>query len=106
MTKIKMSKNEDNSSSSADFVEKRRGALERYLNRTAAHPILRIDPDFREFLELGSDLPRATSTSALSGAGVMRLFSKVGDTVSKITFKMDENNPVIIRLLSLSHFRL
>ena len=30
-----------------EFVEKRRAALERYLNRTASHPNLRVDPDFR-----------------------------------------------------------
>ncbi|KAK7496822.1 hypothetical protein BaRGS_00011802 [Batillaria attramentaria] len=89
MTKIKMSKEE---SGSADFVERRRAALERYLNRTAAHPVLLQDPDFKEFLEKESDLPRATSTSALSGAGVMRLFHKVGESLEKIAFKMDEND--------------
>ncbi|XP_013417433.1 sorting nexin-2 [Lingula anatina] len=89
MTKIKMSKEDQGSS---EFVEKRRAALERYLNRTAAHPVLRMDPDFREFLELNGDLPKATNTSALSGAGVMRLFNKVGDAVGKITFKMDETD--------------
>lgn len=40
------------------------------------------------------ELPKATSTSALSGAGVMRLFNKVGETVNKITYKMDESDPV------------
>ena len=39
----------------AEFVERRRASLERYMNRTAAHPVLRSDPDFREFLELGQD---------------------------------------------------
>ncbi|XP_013776606.1 sorting nexin-2-like isoform X2 [Limulus polyphemus] len=91
MTKIKMNKEE--SLSSSDFIEKRRAALERYLNRTSGHPVLRMDPDFREFLELESELPRATNTSALSGAGVMRLFSRVGESVSKMTFKMDESDP-------------
>lgn len=52
MTKIKMS-NQAEQGSSAEFVEKRRASLERYLNRTAAHPILGVDPDFREFLETG-----------------------------------------------------
>lgn len=41
-----------------------------------------------------SELPKATSTSALSGAGVLRLFNKVGETVNKITYKMDESDPV------------
>lgn len=92
MTKIKMS-NQAEQGSSADFIEKRRASLERYLNRTAAHPVLCVDPDFREFLEADMDLPKATNTSALSGAGVMRLFNKVGETVNKITYKMDENDP-------------
>lgn len=36
-----------------DFIERRRSALERYLRRTADHPVLILDPDFREFLESG-----------------------------------------------------
>nr|CAD7441792.1 unnamed protein product [Timema bartmani] len=93
MTKIKMS-NQSEQGSSAEFVEKRRASLERYLNRTAAHPILSVDPDFREFLEADTELPKSTNTSALSGAGVMRLFNKVGETVNKITYKMDESDPL------------
>lgn len=84
-----------NANQAGDFVEKRRHVLERFLNRIAVHPFLRIDPDFRDFLEIDSDLPRSTSTSALSGAGVARFFSKVGETMSKISYKMDENDPVI-----------
>ncbi|KAH0945191.1 hypothetical protein HN011_006424 [Eciton burchellii] len=93
-TKIKMSgdKNQEQNSSSTEFIERRRAALERYLNRTAAHPVLSIDPDFREFLEADVELPKATNTSALSGKGVMRLFNKVGETVNKITYKMDESD--------------
>lgn len=34
-----------------EWVEQRRAALERFLNRVAQHPILRIDPDFIHFLE-------------------------------------------------------
>ncbi|KAF4531009.1 hypothetical protein B566_EDAN009753 [Ephemera danica] len=79
-TKIKMT-NQADQGSSADFVERRRASLERYLNRTAMHPILQMD------------LPRATNTSALSGAGMMRLFNKVGETVNKITYKMEESDP-------------
>ncbi|XP_043503512.1 sorting nexin-2 [Polistes fuscatus] len=93
-TKIKMSgdKNQEQNSSSTEFIERRRAALERYVNRTAAHPVLSVDPDFREFLEADMELPKATNTSALSGAGVMRLFNKVGETVNKITYKMDESD--------------
>ena len=39
------------------------------------------------------DLPRATSTSALSSASVFRLLGRVGDTVNKMTYKMEENDP-------------
>ncbi|XP_044735424.1 sorting nexin-2 [Chrysoperla carnea] len=94
MTKIKMSnQSETGSPTSSDFVERRKQGLERYLRRTAKHPVLRVDPDFREFLESDMELPKATNTSALSGAGVMRLFNKVGETVNKIAFKMDETDP-------------
>ena len=57
MTKIKMSgdKNQEQSSSSTEFIERRRAALERYLNRTAAHPVLGFDPDFIDFLKAGKD---------------------------------------------------
>ncbi|CAH0401390.1 unnamed protein product [Chilo suppressalis] len=101
-TKLKMtstpsteSANGNNSSGSvqSQFVERRRAALERFLNRVAQHPVLCIDPDFREFLESDTELPKATSTSALSGAGVLRLFNKVGETVNKITYRMDESDP-------------
>ncbi|OWF51369.1 sorting nexin-2-like isoform X2 [Mizuhopecten yessoensis] len=87
MTKIKMSKEE---SGALDFVERRRLTLERFLTRTAQHPLLRKDIDFREFLERDGELPKATSTSALSSAGVKRLFHKVGDAVDKISYKMEE----------------
>lgn len=50
MTKIKMAKTEEEAAS-IDFVEKRRAALERYLNRIGKHKVLLQDPDFRDFLE-------------------------------------------------------
>lgn len=51
MTKIKMSNQEQ--AGSGDFVERRKQSLERYVRRTAKHPVLRVDPDVREFLESG-----------------------------------------------------
>ncbi|CAG9839421.1 unnamed protein product [Diabrotica balteata] len=93
MTKIKMSSQDGPTTNGNDFVERRRASLERYLKRTAQHPVLVLDPDFRDFLESDIELPKATSTSALSSAGVMRLFNKVGETVNKITYKMDETDP-------------
>jgi sorting nexin-1/2 len=108
-TKIKISGQSENSATggghnsnqAGDFVEKRRNTLQRFLNRIAVHPMLRIDPDFRDFLEIDSDLPKSSSTSALSGAGVARFFSKVGETMSKISYKMDENDPVMSIFLLL-----
>ncbi|XP_045611991.1 sorting nexin-2 isoform X1 [Procambarus clarkii] len=91
-TKIKLSSDKSTDSASSDFIEKRRASLERYMNRTGSHPTLRADPDFREFIELDAELPRATQTSALSSAGVLRLFNRVGETVNKMTFKMDESD--------------
>lgn len=92
MTKVKMSKEEDATLAQDEFVERRRAALERYLNRTAAHPVLRVDTDFKQFVELETELPKATSTSALSSAGVKRLFNMVGDSMNKMTYKMDESD--------------
>ncbi|KAH9520421.1 Sorting nexin-1 [Bulinus truncatus] len=89
MTKVKMSKEE---SGSSDFIERRKAALERFLVRIAAHPTLASDPDYIEFLEKDGDLPKSTSTSALSGAGVLRLFHKVGESLEKITLKVDESD--------------
>ena len=60
----------------------------------AKQPQLRADVDFVEFLEKNEDLPRSTSTSALSGAGVLRLFNKVGDSLNKISFHMNETDQV------------
>ena len=92
-TKVKMQQPADNvNGNDQAWVENRRASLERYLNRTAAHPTLRLDLNFITFLETDQELPRAVNTAALSGAGVMRLFNKVGETVNKITYKMDEND--------------
>ncbi len=54
----------------------------------SSHPCLRRDPATVRFLESGGDLPRATSTSALSSASVLRLFGRASDAVaSKITYR-------------------
>ncbi|XP_006626912.1 sorting nexin-2 [Lepisosteus oculatus] len=88
MTKVKVGKED---SSSAEFVEKRRSALERYLVRTVKHPTLLQDPDVLQFLE-SSELPRAVSTQALSGAGILRMVNKAADAVNKMTIKMNESD--------------
>ncbi|KAL4660878.1 sorting nexin-2 isoform X2 [Arapaima gigas] len=88
MTKVKVGKED---LSSAEFVEKRRSALERYLMRTVKHPTLIQDPDVVQFLE-SSELPRAVSTQALSGAGILRMVNKAADAVNKMTIKMNESD--------------
>ncbi|XP_049284922.1 sorting nexin-2 isoform X1 [Anopheles funestus] len=95
-TKVKMGsqpQSDPGTGVNLEWIENRRASLERFLNRVAQHPILCQDTDFVNFLESDQELPRAVNTAALSGAGVMRLFNKVGETVNKITYKMDENDP-------------
>lgn len=96
-TKVKISPQQTDSTAgptnTMEWVEIRRAALERFLQKTAQHPILRVDLDFINFLQSDKELPRAVNTAALSGAGVMRLFNKFGETVNRITYKMDENDP-------------
>lgn len=97
MAKVKMSK--DTETTPIDFLEKRRAALERFLQRLAAHKSFRYDPDFRDFLEISEDLPKANNTSALSGAGMLKMFKSVTDSVTKIAVKMEETDQVGIKML-------
>eukprot|EP00069_Balaena_mysticetus_P003156 bmy_16057T0 len=90
MTKVKVGKED---SSSAEFLEKRRAALERYLQRIVNHPTMLQDPDVREFLEK-EELPRAVGTQTFSGAGLLKMFNKATDAVSKMTIKMNESDIV------------
>ncbi|XP_068427648.1 sorting nexin-1-like [Clinocottus analis] len=88
MTKMKVGMDDP---SSVEFVERRRAALERYLQRIVSHPSLLQDPDVREFLER-EELPRAVSTQALSGAGFLKMINKASDAVNKMTIKMNESD--------------
>lgn len=88
MTKVKVGKED---ASSAEFVEKRRAALERFLQRILSYPTLLQDPDVREFLE-SEELPKAASTQLFSGAGFLKMIHKYTEAVSKMTIKMDETD--------------
>ncbi|XP_038145777.1 sorting nexin-1-like isoform X2 [Cyprinodon tularosa] len=88
MTKVKVGMDDP---SSVEFVEKRRAALERYLERIVSHPLLLQDPDVREFLER-ENLPRALNTQTLSGAGFLKMINRASDAVSKMTIKMNESD--------------
>ncbi|XP_069021782.1 sorting nexin-1-like isoform X2 [Embiotoca jacksoni] len=88
MTKVKVGMDDP---SSVEFVERRRSALERYLQRVVSHPSLLQDPDVREFLER-EDLPRAVNTQTLSGAGFLKMINKASDSINKMTIKMNESD--------------
>lgn len=49
-----MSGSQSDQATSAEFIEKRRLALERFLKRVALHPVLRNDKNFCDFLEQGN----------------------------------------------------
>ena len=66
------------------------------MNRNVAHSALRMDPDIRDFLTLDADLPKSSATSALSTAGVMRLFGKVGDAVTKLSSSVTDSDQVYL----------
>ncbi|XP_065319662.1 sorting nexin-2-like isoform X4 [Gordionus sp. m RMFG-2023] len=83
MTKLKIGSKDD--TFSADFAERRRAALERYINRTANHWCLMKDPCLHEFLQAEGELPRAVNTSSLSSNQVMKMINRVAsDITSKL----------------------
>ncbi|KAK4273738.1 hypothetical protein QN277_017076 [Acacia crassicarpa] len=49
-----------------EFVEQRRLALEKYLRKLAAHPVIRTSEELRVFLEVQGKLPLAKSTDVAS----------------------------------------
>lgn len=77
-----------------EFIIRRRASLERFINRVAQHPVLRLDPDFREFVEADGQLPKASNTSAFSVAAGIRFISRFGEQMTKMTYKMEEKDPV------------
>ena len=76
----------------AHFVTRRRAALERFITRVTLHPVLRLDSDLVDFLECDGELPRASSTATISSASVFKMISRVGETVNKMTYKMEEGD--------------
>ena len=72
------------------------------MNRTASHASLRTDPEFREFLELETDLPRASQTATFSGRNMMKMINKVGDSITNITLKLEETDDWYVFLGSIA----
>lgn len=89
MAKVKIAKD---SGLPMNFLEHRRSYLERYLNRLVQHPKLLEDPDVREFVESPQDLPKSSSTQAVSVDGVLRVFASISDQVSKLGTKNNEQD--------------
>lgn len=87
-TKVKMANSPEPDGKLPEFVERRRAALERYLNRTAIHPIFQVDPDFRDFLESGNLLKLSSN---------FWHFSKVG---MRCRAMLRDHNEMILRIFS------
>lgn len=49
-----------------EFVEQRRVALEKYLRKLAAHPVIRTSDELKVFLQVSGKLPLSTSTDVAS----------------------------------------
>ncbi|ETN85551.1 PX domain protein [Necator americanus] len=89
MTKTKAT---SDPATSRDVAVRRARQLERFLKRVVQHPRLRIDCDVRDFLTIETELPRASQTAALSGAGMKRMIKSVGEVFSKMAFHMEEGD--------------
>jgi len=85
-TKVKIG-NEDDM-----FVQRRQQQLQRWINNIAKHAALTRDIDFQGFLTQDTIAP-ATSTRALSAAGMLRFVGKVENVITKqVTQKMPETD--------------
>uniref|UniRef100_A0A7I4Y095 PX domain-containing protein n=2 Tax=Haemonchus contortus TaxID=6289 RepID=A0A7I4Y095_HAECO len=89
MTKTKAT---SDPATSREVAVRRARQLERFIKRVIQHPRLRVDCDVRDFLTMEAELPRASQTSTLSGAGVKRIFKSVGEVFSKMAFHMEEGD--------------
>ncbi|KAA8543697.1 hypothetical protein F0562_021557 [Nyssa sinensis] len=70
-----------------DFVEQRRVALEKYLQRLVAHPVIKKSDELRVFLQVQGKLPLPTTTDVASRMldGAAKLPKQLfGDSVSAI----------------------
>ena len=91
LTKVKLGKNLEEVNCEV-FLEKRRGALERFLNRIGAHPVLCMDSGFKNFLEVEGELPRTRETAMVSKEGLRRMVRDVGDHLPKIGKRSSETD--------------
>lgn len=92
LTKTKLNTNEDTTLQFSEVAEKRTRLLERFLRRLIRSPRLVTNHELVDFLQMGGDLPRATSTQALSTNSMKKVFKSFGEILSKIAFPMDETD--------------
>jgi hypothetical protein len=79
----------------AEFIDKRRAALQRFLMRLTKHNSFRNDPDFRDFLEIPDHWPNRANNKL--GIGMMQIMYQIvygTDSNTKTVFKMDETDLV------------
>ncbi len=91
-TKLKMSKDD---AAPNEFIERRKAALDRFLNRCAKHPQLKYDPDYRDFLEATEYSSKSSNASKFD---VIKVFKNVGDAMNKISVKITEPDQVSLLL--------
>ncbi len=94
-TKLKLSKDD---AAPSEFIEKRKAALERFLNRCAKHPKLKYDPDFRDFIE---NAEYSTKPSNASKFDMIKVFKNVGDAMNKISGKITEPDQVSNKMITI-----
>lgn len=83
LAKIRLANNE-NEATELNATARRRSALERYLNRTAAHPELIKDEDFFTFLTNPALQSSKSTTSAFSLSSMKKMFKSAEDQVAKL----------------------
>ena len=83
LAKVRLAQN-DSEATELNSTSRRRSALERYLNRTAAHPELIKDDLLFDFLTNPAIQSSKQSTSAFSLNGMKKMFKSAEDQVAKL----------------------
>lgn len=83
LAKVRLS-NTENEATELNATSRRRSALERYLNRTAAHDLLVQDDLFFDFLTNPAIQSSKQTTSAFSLSGMKKIFKTAEDQVVKL----------------------
>lgn len=87
----------------ADFVESRRSALERMLNKAAAHPVLQHDSDLKLFLE-SEAFNMDIKNKERKDPGISESKGMFGSMLSGSSGKFVEHDDVRTTFLKISHY--